>query len=968
MKKRTTRFYENPMFLHENRLPQRSFYIPKNDGAYKLLNGTWKFKYFEFEEEYKKEIEEWDTIPVPSCWQLHGYEAPYYTNINYPYPVDPPYVPDENPMGVYEREFEIEDVDKKTYIVFEGVSSNLELFINEKYVGFSQGSHLQSEFDISDFIKKGTNVIRVLVRKWCCFSYLEDQDFFRFNGVFRDVYLLSRPKGHIKDIQIKTEGNKVNIDFEGKASVTLLGETKQAENKVSFEVENPVLWNAEKPYLYTLTFKYEDEIIEIKFGFKTVEISEKSEFLVNGVPVKLKGVNHHDADGFKGWYQTYDDMRNDLLLMKKLNINTVRTSHYPPPPVFLEMCDELGFYVVLETDLETHGFTARNPVFSRYTADDPAWLCNQKEWEEAFVERMDRAYQRDKNHISVIMWSTGNESGHGYNHVKMIEYLREQDKKLIVHCEDASGSGFEDNADVYSIMYPAIELAPDKKDPETGELIPDTRSLEGYNKNNKCKKPYFMCEYAHAMGNGPGGVKEYWDYIYAHDDMIGGCVWEWADHTVVVDGVPKYGGDFGEIVHSNNYCCDGMVFYDRSFKAGSLEIKACYQGIETKLDEFKLTLINRFDFTNLNEYKINVKIKCDGNVVFDDYPVINLEAHERTVIDLADVCKNINECKLGAFVNVSMYDNTGYEVARSQHKLPIQEAKVCLSNSKYCEITETEKEFIAEGENFRYVISKRYGNFTSIVKDGKEQLLDKVSLTSWRALTDNDRRAIVRNKWKLTSLTAFSGALNYNATFNKIYSYTLEEGKIISEGSLAGISRAKYLDYTQVIEIFADGNIKISLKAKFLHDITYLPRLGYEFKTPYENDTFKYFGMGELENYVDLNHHTRVDWYESNADKEYVNYVRPQEHGNHTQTKVLDFNNGLKFVADKEFEFNVSHYNSHHLDDAEHINELKKDNATNVRIDYKVSGIGTASCGPMLPEKYQFKNEDVDFSFYIVAN
>ena len=261
--------------------------------------------------------------------------SPHYTNFNYPYPVDPPFVPDENPMGVYEREFEIEDVDKKTYIVFEGVSSNLELFINEKYVGFSQGSHLQSEFDISDFVKKGTNIIRVLVRKWCCFSYLEDQDFFRFNGIFRDVYLLSRPKGHIKDIQIKTEGNKVNIDFEGKASVTLLGEMKQAENKVSFEVENPVLWNAEKPYLYTLTFKYEDEIIEMKFGFKTIEISKKGEFLVNGVPVKLKGVNHHDTDGFKGWYQTYDDMRNDLLLMKKLNINTVRTSHYPPPPELL---------------------------------------------------------------------------------------------------------------------------------------------------------------------------------------------------------------------------------------------------------------------------------------------------------------------------------------------------------------------------------------------------------------------------------------------------------------------------------------------------------------------------------------------------------------------------------------------------------------------------------------------------------
>ncbi len=958
------RFYEKPEFLYENRLPQRSYYIPKNDGAYMLLNGEWKFKYFEFDDEYKKDITDWDSIPVPSCWQLYGYEDPNYTNVNYPYPVDPPFVPDENPMGVYEREFEIKDADKKTYIVFEGVSSNIELYINEKYVGYSQGSHLQSEFDISDFVKKGTNVIRVLVRKWCCSSYLEDQDFFRFNGIFRDVYILSRPKGHIKDIKVKTDGNTVNIDFEGKAEVTLLNETKKAENKVSFKVENPILWNAEKPYLYTLTFKYEDEIIEIKFGFKTVEISEKSELLINGVAVKLKGVNRHDTDGFKGWYQTDEDMRNDLLAMKKLNINTVRTSHYPPPPKFLDMCDEMGFYVVLETDLETHGFVTRNSTYAGYDEkDNPEWICNQKEWEEAYVERMERAYQRDKNHASIFMWSTGNESGHGTNHMKMIEYLKKQDKKLLVHCEDASRQGYEENADVYSIMYPDIDLQPDWENPKTKIVYPDTRSLEGYNKNNKCTLPYFMCEYAHAMGNGPGGVKDYWDYIYAHDNMIGGCVWEWADHTVVVDGVALYGGDFDEKTHDHNFCSDGMVFYDRSFKAGSYEIKACYQGLETQLDGYSLTLINRYDFTNLNEYTINIKIKCDGNVISDNNVTVDLEAHEKTVVDLTDLCKDIKECKLGAFVNVTMFDKSGYEVALSQHKLPVKEAEICLKNDKYCQITETEKEFIAEKENFRYVVSKRYGNFTSMIKDGKEQLLDKVSLTVWRAPTDNDR--LVRKYWEVSDQDNQTG-LNFNETFNKVYSCELKDGKIVVEASLAGVSRVKYLDYTQVIEIFEDGNIKISLKAKYLHDLTYLPRLGYEFKTPYENDTFKYFGMGEMENYIDLDHHTRIDWYESNADKEYVNYIRPQEHGNHTKTKILDIKNGLKFVTDKEFEFCVSHYDAYRLDEAKHTDELIENNSTNIRIDYKVSGIGSGSCGPQLPEKYQLKKEDIDFSFYII--
>ncbi len=958
------RYYENPKFLHENRLPQRSYYIPKNDGAYMLLNGEWNFKYFKYDDEYSKDITEWDKIPVPSCWQMYGYEDPNYTNVNYPYPVDPPFVPDENPMGVYEREFEIKDTSKKTYIVFEGVSSNIELYINEKYVGYSQGSHLQSEFDISDFVVKGINKIRVLVRKWCCSSYLEDQDFFRFNGIFRDVYILSRPEGHIKDIKVTTKNNIVNIEFEGKAEVSLLGETKNAENKASFEVENPILWNAEKPYLYTLTFKYDCEIIEIRFGFKTVAISEKSELLINGVPVKLKGVNHHDTDAFKGWYQTDEDMRNDLLAMKKLNINTIRTSHYPPPPKFMDMCDEMGFYVVLETDLETHGFVTRNSTYAGYDEkDNPEWICNQKEWEGAYVERMERAYERDKNHASIFMWSTGNESGHGLNHIKMVEYIKAVDSDRLVHCEDASRQGYEENADVYSIMYPPVEIQPDWTHPDTGVVYKDERSLDGYTKNNKCTKPYFMCEYAHAMGNGPGSVKDYWNYIYANPHMIGGCVWEWADHTVIKDGVPLYGGDFSEGTHDHNFCCDGMVFYDRGFKAGTYEIKACYQGMGTSLDGYSLKIINRYDFTNLNEYTINLTVKCDGEVISTKNITLDLEAHCDTVIDIKDLCEGIKTCKLGAFINITMYDKTGYEVALSQHKLPIEEKSEIITTDKYCLLTETDSEIIAEKENFRYVISKRYGNFISIVKEGKEQLLDKVSLTAWRAPTDNDR--VIRKTWEVSNQDNQSG-LNFNKIFNKVYSCEIKDGKIVVNASLAGISRVKFLDYTQTIEIFDNGSIKISLKAKHTQKLTYLPRLGYEFKTPYENENFKYFGMGEYENYIDLNHHTRIDWYESNADKEYVNYIRPQEHGNHTQTKVLDIRNGLKFMTENEFEFNVSHYNSIHLDEAKHINELKKDDATNVRIDYKVSGIGSQSCGPKLFEHYQLKEEDIEFSFFIL--
>lgn len=318
------RFYEELKNISVNRLPQRSYYIPENEGAYTLLNGEWKFKYFKNEEEYTDEIKEWDKIPVPSCWQLLGYEDPNYTNANYPYPVDPPFVPDENPMGVYERAFEVENAENKTYIVFEGVSSCVFLYINEEFSGYSQGSHLQAEFDVSAFVKKGKNTIRAKVMKWCSGSYLEDQDFFRMNGIFRDVYMLSRPKGHIKDIEVKTEDNNIIVNFDGNAKISLydgekLIDSTEAEKNAKLSVENPVFWNAEKPYLYTLKFEYKSELISLKVGFRKYEISDKSEFLVNGVSVKLKGVNHHDTDGLKGWYQSDEDMLQDIELMKRLN-------------------------------------------------------------------------------------------------------------------------------------------------------------------------------------------------------------------------------------------------------------------------------------------------------------------------------------------------------------------------------------------------------------------------------------------------------------------------------------------------------------------------------------------------------------------------------------------------------------------------------------------------------------------------
>ena len=491
------RIYENPLKTSENREPQRSYYIPSGVSEYQLLNGEWNFAYFKRDIDVPEKIEKWNKISVPSCWQLQGYDNPNYTNINYPYPCDPPYVPDDNPCGVYKREFEIKDKWGRVYFVFEGVSSCAFLYINDKYIGFTQGSHLQAEFDITDCVVSGTNIVTVKVLKWCCGSYLEDQDAFRYNGIFRDVYILQRPENHIKDVEIIPNDKSIDIKISGKANVKIFEKEKlliqtEIENEFSYSPHNPILWNAEKPFLYNVELERDGEIIELKTGLRKIEISKVQELLINGVSVKLHGVNHHDTSKYGGWCQTDQELRKDLELMKELNINCVRTSHYPPTPKFIEMCDEMGFYIICETDIETHGFLRRLPnVAYAFDMESNAWPGTMHDWKKEHVERMERMVEAFKNHSSVIMWSTGNESGHGCNHVEMIKWTKRRDNTRLIHCEDASRKNQIHNADVYSRMYPS--LAETQKFAVTDDI----------------NMPVFLCEYSHAMGNGPGDVYYY---------------------------------------------------------------------------------------------------------------------------------------------------------------------------------------------------------------------------------------------------------------------------------------------------------------------------------------------------------------------------------------------------------------------------------------------------------------------------
>ncbi len=944
------RFYEDVLKTSENRMPPRAYYIPEGDCEYVLLNGLWRFRYFERDFDIPERISEWDEIEVPSCWQLKGYGSPNYTNVCFPFPCDPPYVPDDNPCGVYERTITVGNDDKRTYFVLEGVASCAKIEVNGRYVGFTEGSHLQAEFDLTDSLTAGENVLRVTVYKWCCGSYLEDQDMFRYNGIFRDCYLLRRPNDHITDFSVSADGNRIVVKTDRNANVSvydandcLLGTACGTDT--AFTIECPTMWNAEKPYLYTVKFEYNGEIISRKIGFRTIAISDQGELLINGVSVILHGVNHHDTDKYKGWCQSDEDLKKDLALMKTLNINTIRTSHYPPTPRFLDYCDEMGFYVVLEADIESHGFTNRYSTsaghLSGYDVDGPDredWPCVKPEWKQEHVERMMRSAIPNRNHASIIMWSTGNESGHGPNHVAMIEWLRTLKDGRLIHCEDASRKGDYSNIDVVSQMY----WSPAK--------------IEEYACNEANTKPFFLCEYSHSMGNGPGDVYEYNLLFEKYPKLIGGCIWEWADHVVTDEkGVQHYGGDFpDEQTNDGNFCCDGMVFADRSFKAGTYEIKAAYAPIRTSLNGNVLTIGNNLDFTNLDEFRLAIFCECDGEKVGEKQYVLSVLPHEKTELSL-EIPKLHG--KYGATLNCVL--TKGNEVyATTQHELPFEKTEHAKTDS-FASLTEDKENIYVKGDHFAYTVSKRYGALTEMYVGNKQILAKPVSLTALRAPTDNDRH--MRDVWLQPN--GWQGE-NLNVPFSKAYDCTLEGNTVKIKGSLSGISRMPFFRYDLSYSFFADGRIEVSLSGTVGKYVAWLPRLGFEFAFRNVPTDFSYYGYGPYESYRDMHHASRLGVFSGKAETEYVPYVRPQEHGNHFGSKMLSVA-GLCFETEKEFEFHVSEYSTETLLAANHTDELVSDGLLHTYVDYKVSGLGSNSCGPQLDCRYRLQEKEIDFSFTI---
>lgn len=933
------RKYLEDLTLSEGRLPQRSYYIPENSKT--DLNGIWRFRYCA---DGNPDCGKWDTIEVPSCWQTVGVCSANYTNINYPFPYDPPYVPDVNPCGVYEREIEL-NPDGRTYLVMEGVASCALVYLDGEFVGFTQGSHLQAEFELTGRAA-GKATLRIVVYKWCFGSYLEDQDFFRMNGIFRDIYLLHRPEDHIGDVEIYTEGDDVVIRTDKKVKAVLkdgAGKTVasgEIDRTGRLHVASPMLWNAEKPYLYRLTLAYGGEKLRFDVGFRTYTISKDNEFLVNGVAVKLKGVNHHDTHMKNGWCMTEADLRRDLKLMKKLNINTVRTSHYPPSPVMLELCDRLGFYVILETDLETHGILRRyaNVGYS-YDVESGEWLTTMPEWKAAYVERMERAFERDKNHACIIMWSTGNESGHGENHQAMIRWMRSRRPSALIHCEDASRMGFE-GADVCSSMYtPAYEMS---RLAATGEK----------------KQPLFLCEYSHAMGNGPGDVWEYVETMYAHRNFIGGCIWEWADHTVLKNGVQCYGGDFeGELTDDGNFCCDGLVFADRSLKAGSLEAKAAYAPFRIRTEDGVLYIANRYDFTSFEGHRIDISIEKDGECI---YSLSADDAKTAPGDELAVLLPELPAvCRYGLYVNVTL--SVGDHADTLQ--LPLECDREAPEVRAPHEFTVDENGFVAMYGESGFHISDKTGCIDGIIKDGKNIMLDPLELSVLRAPTDNERN--IAQYWY--HLDIWQGE-NFESLFNKVYAIAAEGNEITVTGSLSGVSHVPFFRYEQTVSFYDGGIAHVSLKGKIRENCIWLPRLGYETKLKKSVSAFEYLGAGPSESYCDMHNASPVGVYRSTAAKEYVNYVMPQEHGNHTSTSWVKVGGIFTASAAEPFDMKVSAYSARRLFDAKHTDEIGASDGTYLRIDYMDSGLSSNSCGPALDPKWRLDDKDILFEFDIALN
>lgn len=995
--------YNDLSIISENREKQRAYYIPhtslqsartkkkENSEEYELLNGNWDFKYFECPQDLPDNIgllSFSDTIPVPSCWECYGYGQIQYTNINYPFQYDPPYTETLNPVGVYSRDFYAQkDLGKKVYVVFEGVSSYFELYINGAYVGMSRGSHLQAEFDITSFVKTGKNRITCSVYTYNVESYLEDQDCFRFHGIFRDVYMLTRPENHIQDFYIKTSpSGKVDVE------ATYIGEKQEfdyyillPDGKRVKNVIDPKLWSAETPHLYELIIACNGEYIVKNIGFRTISTSAKGELLINGVSVKLKGVNRHDSHPKNGWCVSTSDMLQDILLMKQNNINCVRTSHYPNHPDFLELCDFYGLYVMDECDYETHGVEHAFGLCSLASIDE---IASNPKWTASMLDRMERMVERDKNAPSVIFWSLGNEGQFGTNLVLMSEQTKKRDGTRLIHYERTAFPNKAYGADQIKID-PCVDII--------SRMYTSLPNLEIQGNMTEDKRPYFLAEYGHAMGVGPGELKDYWELIYKYPRLVGGCIWEWCDHAVwrqFPDGKEGYiyGGDSGEFPHDGNFCCDGLVFPDRRPSTGLLEYKKVIQPVLFECVNISAGLFrikNLYDFTNLGEFQFEYVVKSDRTIMKSECFEAEIAPHCEKTIKLEYEIPR--ECQFGAYIEI--YMNIKNETAWSKKGLNLAWAQFSLPSSKKADAIQYSlprnvlcgKRYITVTTNSCvFTLDSARGMLSSIKENGAETLARPCDMIMWRATIDNDR--YVKVNWINEHFhKAFFKVRNYSAA-------QIEDAFVVSFNGVLGAKSRLGIYEVELCYFFSDKDVKISVHAvkneqlrgmnrsaseeteldlNLKTEMKEIPRFGLRIPLKKDFENLEYFGMGNRECYIDFQEHAKMGIWRSNVTSEYEPYIRPQDCGNHMKVSYLSVSNDrskIVFNATNPFEFSALHYTIEDLDKAEHTYELSESDTTEVLVCYKNRGIGSGSCGPVLSEKYQVTDRIIDFQFSLTCD
>ena len=973
-----TRYHEDLTNLHINTLPPRAYFIPyatldtalsgdRNRSEYLLnLSGEWDFKYFNsFEDLYNIEIDDKSLyednmkVEVPKCFQLYDigvFDKPLYSNLYYPFQVDPPFVPDENPCGLYTKKFTVteEMKERKSIITFEGVASCFYLFINNKFVGYSQVSHSTSEFDISDFVTLGENEIKVLVLKWCDGSYLEDQDHFRLSGIFREVYILSRNQNYLKDIEIRQSFNEdytkctlnIKCDIDNPESIiygivhplgNVIDEGEVSNKEFTLPIENPVMWNDEAPFVYTLFITVDDEMIPFQLALREVKIEDKK-LLINGKAVKLRGINRHDNSPTGGYTVSMEDMVRDLFLLKRANVNAIRTSHYPNDPRFYDLAEALGFYIINEADIETHGMgfnTESDWDWTRWS-----FLSTSPDWKLSYVDRAKTLYERDKNHGCVIMWSLGNESGCGVNHRAMREFIKSRDENALVHYENShlefkavpEGENFSDISDVESRMYAGVTY------------------IDKYLNDKQYNKPFYMCEYVCSMST--GDVYDYWELVDKYDNFCGGCIWEFADHSISMlddEGKPRYyyGGDFGDFPHNSICCIDGLVFADRSLRPGYFDMKKVYEPFRMSFENGTLKVKSVLYYTSLSTCFLKWQVTNGKQLVKQGViETLDIEAQQEKEYKLFDE----DELTLteNAFLTVTVHQNVetpwapeGYEIGFGQFELPVKALN--LTREKY-QISVIENDRFAEikvGSN-EYVFDKSYGRIKSIKRNGTELLDEPTRLQIWHAPCYN--RGSV-DEWYANNLHKAYQKTYYSKVTKKEDGVEIETS--IAFGGPASPSTIKGI-FTYIFN--NDGTLKITADGTVKDVAPLLPRFGLEFILKEENEKLRYFGLGFTETYPDRYKSARFGEYDLTVTDNFVHYVRPQENSSHYKTRRVDVGKvgsvGLRVTPcdeTKDFSFNASHYSAEQLTETAHDFELRPEPRTILNIDWRFNAISENS-------------------------